>query len=89
MAENAVRHGICGSEDGGTVLIRTERRDGNIIITVKDDGVGFDPNVKPQDGRKHVGVESVMQRVRTLCGGDLIIDSVPGFGTTATIIIPE
>lgn len=89
LAENAVRHGICGSEDGGTVSIRTERKEGKIFITVSDNGVGFDTKEKPKDGRVHVGVENVTQRIRTLCGGDLLIDSAPGFGTTATIILPD
>lgn len=89
LAENAVRHGICGKEDGGTLTIRTERRDGQIVITVIDDGIGFDASVKPQDGRVHVGMENVTQRVRTLCGGDVVIDSAPGFGTTATILLPD
>lgn len=89
IAENAVRHGICGNEDGGTVRIRTERKDGNVVITVSDTGVGFDPSVKPNDGRKHIGVESVMQRIRTLCGGDMTLTSAPGQGTTVVITIPE
>lgn len=89
LAENAVRHGICGREDGGTLTIRTERKDGKIVITVVDDGIGFDPSVKPQDGKVHVGMDNVTQRVRTLCGGDVVIDSAPGFGTTATILLPD
>lgn len=89
LAENAVRHGVCAREDGGTLTIRTERKDGKILITVTDDGVGFDPTVKLQDGKIHVGMENVTQRVRTLCGGDVVIDSAPGFGTKATILLSD
>lgn len=89
LAENAVRHGICGSEDGGTLTIRTEREDGKVIITVIDDGVGFDTTQKLQDGRSHVGMENVSDRIRTLCGGELIVQSQVGKGTTATIILPD
>lgn len=85
LVENAVRHGICGREDGGTLLIRTERIGGQVVITVKDDGVGFTPGVMPQDGRSHVGMENVGERLRAICGGDLQIESAPGQGTTATI----
>lgn len=87
LAENAVRHGILGREGGGTLIIRTERKDGKIVINVTDDGVGFDPTVKAQDGKVHVGIENVTQRIRTLCGGDVIIQSTPGVGTTATILL--
>lgn len=89
LAENAVRHGICGREEGGTLTIRTERKGGKIIVTVLDDGIGFDASKKPQDGKVHVGMENVTARVRILCGGDVVIDSAPGFGTTATILLPD
>lgn len=89
LAENAVRHGICGREDGGTLTIRTEKTDGKTIITVIDNGVGFDSGTRPQDGRAHIGVDNVTQRVRALCGGDVLIDSAPGFGTKVTILLPD
>lgn len=85
LVENAVRHGICGREDGGTLLIRTERIGSQVEITVKDDGVGFTPGVMPQDGRSHVGMENVGERLRAICGGELQIESAPGQGTIATI----
>lgn len=89
LVENAVRHGICGKEDGGKVTIRSHKADGKILITVTDDGVGFDTNAKPQDGRIHVGLESVSQRLELLCGGRMIVDSAPGYGTVVTIALPE
>lgn len=89
IVENAVRHGICGNEDGGTVTIRTRAADGKILISVQDTGIGFDTSARPaRDGRQHVGMESVSQRVRALCGGDMVIDSTPGYGTTVTITLP-
>lgn len=90
IVENAVRHGICGNEDGGTVTIRTRSDGGKILISVQDTGIGFDTSAKPaRDGRLHIGMESVSQRVRTLCGGDMVIDSTPGYGTTVTITLPH
>lgn len=88
LAENAVRHGICASEDGGTLTICTEKKDDKIYITVIDDGVGFDMTQKPQDGRSHVGMENVSDRIRSLCGGELIVHSEVGKGTTAVIVLP-
>lgn len=90
IVENAVRHGICGNEDGGTVTIRTRSDGGKILISVQDTGIGFDTSAKPaRDGRLHIGMESVSQRVRALCGGDMVIDSTPGYGTTVTITLPH
>lgn len=89
VVENAVRHGICVKEDGGTVTIATRRMDGKIYITVTDDGVGFDKNAVLHDGKNHIGVDNVTQRLRLLCDGQLNIDSTPGHGTTVTIVLPD
>lgn len=88
IAENAVKYGICGNENGGTVVISSEREGGNAVITVEDDGPGFDTNMIKNDGRSHVGIESVRSRLENMCGGSLIVESEPGAGTKAKIIIP-
>jgi len=43
VVENAVRHGVVKRNEGGTVTIRSEKTETGIIITVTDDGAGFDP----------------------------------------------
>ncbi|MCQ2432641.1 MAG: histidine kinase [Clostridia bacterium] len=88
LVENAVKHGICEAEDGGTVTIRTRRENGSVIITVADDGVGFD--VAELDGEsKGIGIDNVRKRLQLLCGGELSITSIPGYGTEATIRMDE
>jgi len=90
LVENAVCHGIRAKEDGtGTVRISTREYAGHYEITVFDDGVGFDPSRVPEDGRSHIGVENVRERVRRLCGGEVQIDSAPGNGCRAAIILPK
>jgi len=89
IVENAVRHGICGTEDGGTIVIRSEKVAEGYRIIVTDDGAGFDMNTKPSSDKKHVGVENVRQRLKTMVNGSLTIQSVLGQGTVATILIPE
>lgn len=89
LVENAVRHGICGKEEGGKITIYSRKEGGRILISVTDDGVGFETGAVPQDGRSHVGLESVAQRLELLCGGELIVDSAPGYGTVVTIVLPE
>ena len=77
-------------EDGGTVTIATREEDDCYKVIISDDGVGFDTS-KPieDDGRSHVGMENVRQRLKELCNADVIIESEIGVGTTATIRIPK
>lgn len=92
IVENAVRHGARGTErDVGTVAISTREFPDRYEITVTDDGPGFDPaNHKPKnDGRAHIGIQNVRERLRSVCGGELRIESKPGEGTRATLVLPK
>ena len=46
-------------------------------------------NEVKNDGKSHIGIENVKNRLHMMCGGDLTIDSVPETGTTAVINIPK
>lgn len=87
LVENAVKYGVGKKPGGGTVTIKTRETPFVYLVTVHDDGVGFDPLVKPADGRSHVGIDSVRSRLHYQCGGALTVESVPGEGTTATITL--
>lgn len=89
LVENAVRYGISKKENGGTITIATSLADKQFSIIVADNGSGFDPSEKKQDGRSHIGIQNVRDRIRTLCNGTLVITSAPGIGTTAVITIPD
>ncbi len=89
IVENAVRYGITKKEEGGSVTVRTAQTDAETIITVSDDGAGFDPDRPPQDGRSHVGIENVRSRLASACGGALDIQSTVGVGTTVTLRLPR
>ena len=89
IIENAVKHGVCKKPGGGTVKLSTREREGCFEVVVSDDGVGFDPSVAPDDGREHVGILNVRQRLWTMCNASLAVESEPGCGTTVTIEIPK
>lgn len=92
IAENAVRHGVRGRRGGiGTVRLSTGETPDSYLVTVEDNGPGFDPSKPPKskDGESHVGITNVRERLAEMCGGKLIIDSQPGKGTRATIVIPK
>jgi signal transduction histidine kinase len=59
------------------------------MIIIEDDGIGFDPDTIPQDGRSHIGISNVRSRLADMCHGSLTITSTPGKGTRAVITIPK
>ncbi|MCL1941456.1 MAG: histidine kinase, partial [Synergistaceae bacterium] len=97
IVENAVRHGVTKREEGGSVKISTDEGETDSVITVTDDGVGFDTGSshvvkrgeKILHERLHVGIENVRSRLYSMCGGTLSVESSPGAGTTAVITIPK
>ena len=91
IVENAVRHGARGKRGVGTVSIATREYPDRYEITVTDDGPGFDPDapVLPDDGRAHIGIQNVRERLDRVSGGVLRIESEKGRGTVAAIIIPK
>ena len=88
LVENAVKHGMMGSENVCTITIRTKCVERGYQVIIEDDGCGFDPEEVKNDGRKHVGIESVRNRLRFMVGGILTVRSVIGKGTTVIIEIP-
>ena len=102
IVENAVRYGVTKKDEGGTVRIETRKTENSVVITVTDDGVGFNlqdehnyDNQRLSDNhrifnnhRLSSGIENVRSRLSAMCGGSLEITSKPGEGTTAVITIP-
>ena len=89
LVENAVKHGVGMKEDGGTVKISTRETETSYEVIIEDDGVGFDINEQKNDGRTHIGMENTKKRLHDMCGGEVIITSKVGEGTTARVIIPK
>ena len=88
LVENAIKHGLMRLESGGTVVIRSFETPTHFCVEVKDDGVGFDPTL-PLDEKKHVGLRNIRGRLKAMVDGDLILESKPGSGTKAVVMIPK
>jgi len=71
----------------GKVTIMFRKKDRQILITVADDGVGFDPG-KSAVGQSSFGLEIMRERAGQM-GGEVRIDTAPGQGTTVTVTIPR
>jgi len=89
IAENAIKHGIGKKEGGGTVTLSVRETDKEFLVTVSDDGVGYNKANLRNEKQKHIGIENVRRRLEGQCGGTLEISGEPGLGTTAVIKIPK
>ena len=88
IVENAIKHGLMKLTRGGSVSVVSYETDTHYCISVVDDGVGFDTSVS-QDERKHVGLRNIRERLTTMVGGTLTIESTVGVGTRVLISIPK
>ena len=88
LVENAIKHGLMRLESGGTVVIRSYELDDCFCVEVKDDGVGFDTSL-PFEEKKHVGLRNIRGRLKAMVNGELVVESQPGVGTRAVIMIPK
>ena len=89
IVENAVKHGLCKKDGGGTVWIHAYETDGTNQIVVEDDGAGFDAKSLLNDGKKHIGLRNVKSRLKDMCKGTIDVTSEIGKGTKVTIGIPR
>ena len=89
LVENAVQHGILNKKNGGTVTISTDETEDFAVVTVLDNGVGFEKAKQyPSTGEHlHIGIENVRSRLKDMVDGSLEISS-GNRGTTAVIRIP-
>lgn len=87
VVENAIKHGVRQKLSGGTIILRTRETKNKILITVEDDGVGFD--LTELEKSTSVGLRNIRFRLKHLVNGELEIKSTVGVGTTVTVIIPK
>jgi LytS/YehU family sensor histidine kinase len=88
LVENAIKHGLMGREEGGTVTVTAYETAADYYVKVADDGIGFDDTAL-QDEKKHIGIRNVRERLQVMCSGTLTVESEKGKGTVALIRIPK
>jgi signal transduction histidine kinase len=77
---NAFKHGR-----PDRIRLRLGHQDGQVAVTVDDDGDGFDPARASE--RHGLGVGLMRERVAEL-GGTFKLDSTPGRGTSVRVLLP-
>jgi len=83
---NAARHA-----QAQRVIVTAERKNGVLLMTIVDDGCGFDPSAVAAGpsavAAGHFGLLGMRERAR-LIGGEVELSSRPGAGTTVTARLP-
>jgi len=88
LVENAVRHGLEPSMDGGDLTIAARRVGGTLELTVADTGVGFrEMSASPTAG---IGLANLRARLEAACGdaATMTIDDLLPHGTRVTVCMP-
>ncbi|TLP46169.1 transcriptional regulator [Cohaesibacter sp. CAU 1516] len=98
LVENAVKHGLRTREDGGTVGLTICQKNGELQVTVFDDGSGIPEDLlssllerrameSQYDG---IGLRNSHHRLEQIYGTEygMQIDSIAGQGTTISFSIP-
>lgn len=99
LVENALFHGLIDQESGmldGELRIALQRTDGGLLLTVRDNGVGIEPEKleellrrtrRPDERGSKIGLSNIRSRLYYLYGSAdcLTIESAPGQGTTISI----
>jgi two-component system sensor histidine kinase HydH len=94
---NLFQNAITAMEVGGVLRISLARRDEKIVrLTITDTGVGipgkdlprvFDPYFTTRPSGTGLGL-AIVQKIIEAHGGEVRLESEPGKGTTATILLP-
>lgn len=99
LVENALFHGLIDQESGmldGELRIALQRADDGLLLTVRDNGVGIEPEKleellrrtrRPDERGSKIGLSNIRSRLYYLYGSAdcLTIESAPGQGTTISI----
>jgi signal transduction histidine kinase len=84
IAQEAL-HNVVKHADARHVQVRLEGAgEGSLILTVQDDGRGFDP---AGSFPGHIGLHSMQERAERV-GGSVTLESRPGAGTRVLVRVP-
>ncbi len=86
LVENAVQHGIAPRAESGHVVVRVRRHDGELHVSVDDDGAGgrLDP------ATERVGIGNTRRRLHTMYGSRAALQVIPSLlgGFAIEVVVP-
>ncbi|OAS19908.1 sensor histidine kinase [Paenibacillus oryzisoli] len=96
LVENAIRHGLMTTLQGGTVIISIKKETDEVVrFAVEDNGIGISTSTQEHiwlvDKKKQgigIGLQNLSQRIELLYGQRIRIESTEGIGTKVFFDIP-
>lgn len=95
LVENAVAHGLEPKQDEGFISVDVKKKQEQLWIQIKDDGVGFDletleQDYTPDEKHTHIGIMNTKQMIQVVYGeqASMHVESAVGEGTCVTILLP-
>lgn len=86
IVENAIMHGVRPKIGGGTVWVSAYEEEAGYVVSVRDDGAGFDP--AQAESSTSVGLRNIQKRMERYQNCTLDIQS-GAEGTTVTLRFPR
>lgn len=80
--QNAIRHA-----NATTIIVHFDFQADQLVLTISDDGIGFDKSAKAPDARPRYGLRGQQERAGKV-NAELTIKSSIGNGTTVKILLP-
>jgi hypothetical protein len=90
IVENSIRHGIEPRLAPGTIRIRAERHQRQLILTVEDNGVGRTAQSAGVEPRRGIGLANTEERLKALHGdaAQLMVTTPENGGFSVRIVLP-
>jgi len=101
LVENSISHGFSGKEDMGHITVNAYAENGELFITVTDDGVGGNAEeirkllmdsleITRKDQVSGIGVKNVQERLQLIFGKEygMAVENVQDGGICVTMRIP-
>lgn len=86
IVENAVKHGVDPELTPLHITVSTRAVPDGSLITVEDNGPRF---TDADDDQPHIALSNIRERLQTMQGGRLEIESRDGGGTKVTLFVPD
>ncbi len=84
----AALQNVATHSQGKHVEVRFDFASAAMCVSVRDDGIGFNPEAVMALPGEHLGLIGMRERGESL-GAELTVDSAPGKGTAIILVLPE